>query len=230
MFWKLNLLGKTSSFIDLTKRSPNITLNCKWIEIMGIWPKFINRMNLWTMGLKVVVNHLMISLLFCRSLINKNFVKFHLISCPSIPFSLKYENNVDASAPFTSNFLKIGKVIPYFDLANCWMLWSVPGSCPPNWLQGNANISNPYTAIHPFIIHTKSHFRLISVIQHLKLLVVGVCEPTIGGHIHKQNHSFILKLSERDNIIIMVYNLLKHNTRYTNLRKLRVRVDKTINL
>jgi len=76
----------------------------------------------------------------------KNFVKFHLIaSIPRIPpfWVFNHFHRGCASFPFTFTLLVMSHVTPNV-LANFLISASVPGSCPPNWLQGNPIIRRPF--------------------------------------------------------------------------------------
>jgi len=77
----------------------------------------------------------------------KNLEKFHLISLParaSNPLSgadsFRCFQSGFAFAPFTSVFSISGNLAPYFP-ANALISAALPGSCPPNSLDGNARTS-----------------------------------------------------------------------------------------
>jgi len=81
------------------------------------------------------------------SLSQRNLVKFHLIASPRNPV-LSVRKNAHRGwdlSPLTSTLENMGNVIPYFVAMNCFISCSVPGSWPPNWLQGNPQISKPWS-------------------------------------------------------------------------------------
>ncbi len=72
-------------------------------------------------------------------------MKFHLMAWPSRPGAdrLRKSKTGCAPAPFTSIFLKSGKVTPKFRSQKAAISASLPGSWWPNWSQGKPRISSP---------------------------------------------------------------------------------------
>lgn len=82
------------------------------------------------------------------SLAIRNLVKFHLMAVvPSTPLAELFRNAKTgaSSDPFTSTLASTGNVTPKLSWQNCWISASVPGSWPPNWLQGNPITVNPWS-------------------------------------------------------------------------------------
>ncbi|KOU88681.1 hypothetical protein ADK93_12145 [Streptomyces sp. XY58] len=49
-------------------------------------------------------------------------------------------------SPLTSDFSSIGKVTPKPAAQKVWMSSALPGSCPPNWLQGTPMTVKPFAS------------------------------------------------------------------------------------
>src|SRR5471032_2724814 len=58
---------------------------------------------------------------------------------------LSCTNSGWASLPLTSIFLNSGKLTPKFNSQNSEIAPSLPGSCLPNWLQGNPSTTSPWS-------------------------------------------------------------------------------------
>src|SRR2546423_4936532 len=74
----------------------------------------------------------------------RNLLKFHLMSPgygDSGPASATYRGW--RFGPLTSILSNSGKLTLYFDEQNCLISSFVPGSCPPNWLQGKPRTVKP---------------------------------------------------------------------------------------
>ena len=80
------------------------------------------------------------------SLSTRNFVKFHLMPSPNNPPFCNFKNLQRGAVflPFTSTLSKIGNSALNMVHAASRISSLLPGSCPRNWLQGNAKISNPW--------------------------------------------------------------------------------------
>eukprot|EP00092_Neocalanus_flemingeri_P001926 GFUD01002057.1.p1 GENE.GFUD01002057.1~~GFUD01002057.1.p1 ORF type:complete len:108 (-),score=14.47 GFUD01002057.1:686-1009(-) len=74
-----------------------------------------------------------------------NLVKFHLMALMRNPdcFSFRKAQRGSAPAPLTSTLANKSHLTPYLFVANSLISFSVPGSCPPNWLQGKPRMRKP---------------------------------------------------------------------------------------